>query len=170
MKALLSKLHFRCRKGQTTVEFALAAIILLALLFAIIDLSMMFFVNLTMQHAVREGVRYAITGRSNLGADRRAALIAKIKEQSMGLYDRNLHVPKDPTIKVIPPSSVTFPNYTGGTTQTGDPGQADETIVVSLTYKWSLVTPLMKPFFPGGAYTFTVKATMKNEPFPATGG
>lgn len=169
MKVLLRKIRRSSRKGQSTVEFALAVLLLLFVLFAIIDLAIMFYVNLTMQHAVREGARYAVTGRSDLGLDRRTALIAKIREQSMGLYDRNRHVPKDPSISVIKPSGVTFSNYTG-TPTTGDPGKADETIVVSLTYTWPLVTPFMKPFFRGGEYTFTVKATMKNEPFPASGG
>lgn len=169
MKTLLSRLHGKDQKGQTTVEFALVAILLLGLLFAIIDLATLFYVNLTMQHAVREGVRYAITGRSDLGADRRSALIAKIREQSMGLYDRNRHTPREPSISVIKPSSVTFANYSG-TPTTGDPGQANETIVVGLTYTWPLMTPLMKPFFQGGEYTFTVKTTMKNEPFSSSGG
>ena len=50
------------RKGQTTVEFALTALVLLTFLFAAIDLAIMMYVNLTMQRAVREGARYAITG------------------------------------------------------------------------------------------------------------
>lgn len=168
MKAPISTFHIRNNKGQTIVEFALAAILLLGVLFLILDLAMLFWVNMTMQHAVREGARYAVTGRSDLGADRRSALIAKIRDQSMGLYDRNLNVPKDPTIKVITPSNVGFQNYTGGTTQTGNPGQAGDTIVVSLTYKWKVITPFLKPVFPDGIYTFTVRATMKNEPFPGS--
>lgn len=169
MKTLFTRLDDKNQKGQTTIEFALVAILLLVLLFAIIDLATLFYVNLTMQHAVREGARYAITGRSDLGEDRRSALIAKIREQSMGLYNKNQHSPRDPSISVIRPTGVTFSNYSG-TPTTGDPGKADETIVVSLTYTWPLLTPLMKPFFQGGAYTFTVKSTMKNEPFSPPGG
>ncbi len=168
MKALISKVSGRGNKGQATVEFALAAILFLGFLFIIFDVAMLFYVNLTMQHAVREGTRYAVTGRSDLGSDRRDALIQKIREQSWGLYDRNLHVPKEPTIKVITPGNVTFSNYTGGTTQAGNPGQAGETIVVSLIYSWRVLTPFLRPVFPGGVYTFTVKSTMKNEPFPGT--
>jgi len=154
-------------KGQTTVEFALAALLFFGLLFTVMDLGIMLYVNLTMQHAVREGTRYAITGRHDLdpggGLDRRAALIQKIKDQSMGLYDKNLNPQKDPTIKVID-TSKTFNNYTSGTVQTGNPGKVDETIVVSLNYTWPLITPILKPFFKDGNYTFTARATMKNEP------
>lgn len=152
------------RKGQALVEFALALPILLLFVFGIIDLAWMFYVNLTMQHAVREGTRYAVTGRKDLGRDRREAMIQKIKNESMGLYDKNLHEPKDPRIAVISPDKVTFENYTG-TSTTGDPGARDEVILVSLTYTCPLLTPVLKPLMSGGAYTFTVKSTMRNKPF-----
>jgi Flp pilus assembly protein TadG len=153
------------QKGQTLVEFALVLPLLFLLLFGIVDLGIMFYVNLTMQYAVYQGTRYAVTGQSDLGTDRRSALIAKIKNSSFGLYDKNTHTPKDPEISVITPSKVTFTNYTG-TPTTGNPGKPNDIIIVSLTYTWPLLTPMLKPFFPGGNYTFTVKATMKNETFP----
>jgi len=82
-KRALKKRNKLCNdKGQAIVEFALAALIFFSLLFAIIDLCIMLYVNLTMQHAVREGARYAITGQSNLGTDRRSALIARIRNSS----------------------------------------------------------------------------------------
>jgi Flp pilus assembly protein TadG len=152
-------------KGQTTVEFALVSMLFFCLLLAIIDLGILFYVNLTMQHAVRSGTRYAVTGQSGLGTDRRSALIQAIKNNSVGLYDKNLHVPKDPVISVITPGAISFTNYSG-TPATGDPGKPNDIVVVRLTYTWPLTTPLLKPFFPGGKYTFTVKSTMKNESFP----
>lgn len=155
------------KNGQTTVEFALAALLFFSMLFAIVDFAFLFYVNLTMQHAVREGTRYAVTGQSTLGPDRRSALIQKIKDSSNGLYDKNLHVPKDPEISVITPSKVSFTNYTG-TPTTGDPGKPNDMIIVSLTYTWHLLTPILRPFFPGGNYTFTVKSTMANEGFPTS--
>ena len=154
------------KKGQTLVEFALVVPVLFALLFAIIDLGVMLYVNLTMQYALFQGVRYEITGQSNLGTDRRSALIQMIRNSSNGLYDKNMHVPKDPVIGVVVPSQVTFTNYSG-TPATGDPGKPNDVIVVSLTYTWPLLTPILKPFFPQG-YTFTVKSTMKNESFPTS--
>jgi Flp pilus assembly protein TadG len=150
------------KNGQALVEFALVAPLFFILLFAIVDLGVVFYVNLTMQHAVRQGTRYAVTGRSDLGTDQRSALIQMIKDSSNGLYDKNLHVPKDPVISVIIPGQVTFSNYSG-TPTTGDPGKPGDIIVVSLTYTWPLITPILQPFFPGAEYTFTVKSTMKKE-------
>ena len=151
-------------KGQTLVEFAIVVPIFFLLVFAVVDLGYMFYVNLTMQSAVRQGTRYGVTGQSNLGSDRRSALIQMIKDKSNGLYDKNVHVPKDPGINVIDPSQTTFDNYTG-TPVSENPGQPNQVIIVSLTYTWPLLTPVLKPFFPDGSYTFTVKSTMKNENF-----
>lgn len=154
------------RKGQTLVEFALLIGVAVFLTFAICDLSWMFFVNLTMQHAVREGTRYAITGRTEPGKGRRASLIQRIREQSWGLYDKNHHIPKEPKISVVSPDQVSFSNYTGSPTQdTEEPGGQNQIIVVSLTYTCPLLTPVLKPIISGGAYTFTVKSTMANENF-----
>ncbi|GFO64876.1 pilus assembly protein [Geomonas paludis] len=159
----------RNRKGQALVEFALLLAVVAFLGFAVCDLAWMFFVNLTMQHAVREGTRYAITGQTQPGMGRRESLIERIREQSVGLYDRNLHVPKEPRISVVDPTQVNFANYTGTPTQ-NEPGEKNQIIVVSLTYTCPLLTPVLKPILTGGAYTFTVRSAMANENFPEKGG
>ena len=155
-------------KGQTTVEFGIVAGLLLLVLFAVIDLALLFYVNLTMQYAVSEGARYAVTGNSDLGTDRRSALIEKIRECSHGLYDQNQHDPKDPTISVVDdPVQIAYIGYSSNKVS-GDPGKPGQIFIVSLTYSWRLLTPLIRPFFPNGEYTFTVKSTMRNEQFPTT--
>jgi Flp pilus assembly protein TadG len=152
------------KKGQATVEFAIAALLFLPLLFAIIDLAVMCYVNLTIQRAVREGARYAITGQTGSSGVRRAEMATRIRESSVGLYDRNDFPDKDPTVSVLNPASTQiFSNYTG--TPVTDTGTPNQIIIVSLAYRWPLLTPVLSPFFDGGKYTFTAKATMKNEPW-----
>jgi hypothetical protein len=51
------------QKGQTLVEFALILPILLLVIFVIIESGRIFQAYITVQHAAREGARYAITGR-----------------------------------------------------------------------------------------------------------
>jgi len=153
------------RKGQTTVEFALTALVVFAVLFAIIDFAVMFYVNLTMQHAVREGARYAVTGQGgNNGVQRRKALVEKIQACSNGLYAKNANPQKEPTVSVVTPSrAANFSNYTGS--QVSDTGNPSEIIIVSLAYSWPLLTPIVRPFFADGKYAFVVRATMKHEPW-----
>jgi Flp pilus assembly protein TadG len=156
------------KKGQTTAEFAIVAIVLLGLVFAVIDFGYMLYVNLTMQHAVREGARYAITGRSDLSpAGVRASVVQKIKDSSIGLCGRQA-------------CSITFFRLQSGSpvelpTDPNDSrslvvGGPRELIVIRVAYSWPLLTPIVKPFFPDGKYSFTVGATMKNEPFQVSRG
>ena len=63
---------FRKQSGQggaTLVELALITPVFLMLIIGIIELSMAYFANMTMQHAVREGARYAVTGGKDLDPD-----------------------------------------------------------------------------------------------------
>jgi Flp pilus assembly protein TadG len=144
--------------GVATVEFALAALLFFTVMLAIADIGIMYWVNLTMQHAVREGARYAITGRTDLDPDgennRYRAVIQQIRNNSMGLYDS-----VSPTVNVY---AVTA----GGETDIGESfGGPGDLIVIELDCSWPLITPLIRPFFTDGKYNFIVRATMKNEPF-----
>ncbi|KAE8758673.1 pilus assembly protein [Paraburkholderia madseniana] len=149
----------RSRKGQngsTVVEFAIVAPLLFFVICMIIDLGLMFWVNLTMQYAVHEGARYAVTGQSNLDPNaasqqRYLAVIQDIEDASMGLYTL-----------VNPAISVTVNGVPAayGANMFGGPG---DLIVLQLNCAWPLLTPLIKPFFTGGQYSFTVAATMRNE-------
>ncbi|WP_085811699.1 TadE/TadG family type IV pilus assembly protein [Geoanaerobacter pelophilus] len=146
------------RKGQTTVEFALTAVLLLFLLFVLVDFSVMLYVNLTMQHAVRQATRSAVVRKGE--GDPRGELIREIRDNSNGLYDKNALPEKEPMVTVITPSAADPP----AGAVVADTGEAGELIAVSLKYSWPLLTPLFRSFFSGGAYDFTVRVTMKNEP------
>jgi len=77
----------RYRKGQAAIEAALVIVPLLAMLCAIIDFSMAMFIRNSLVFAVREGVRYAITGQTGAGgASCQDASIKKVvQENAMGL-------------------------------------------------------------------------------------
>ena len=150
------------------VEFALVAPLLFFLIFVIIELGILFWVNLTMQYAVREGARYAITGQSNLdpatvNQQRYLAVIQKIKDSSMGMYTK-----VNPTISV---NGTSMAPAAYGNTMFGAPG---DIVVLKLDCTWPVVTPawrlmaLLNPgaqSSPAGQYAFSVAATMRNEAF-----
>jgi hypothetical protein len=130
-------------QGATVVEFALVVPLLLLLLMAIFEFGVLFWVNMTMQHAVREGARYAITGRTDLDPDsdedgvkvRPEAVLEKIRLSSLGLYD-----------SVVDGYTVTDPDK-NELTGFGGPGQI---VVINLQCSWPLLTPLLRPFFENG--------------------
>lgn len=148
------------QRGSSIIEFALIAPAFLLLLFGAIELGLMFWVNITMQHAVREGARYAITGQSGLDPDtadpeRYRAVVQAIKDNSMGLFDKAGAV-----ISVNNKSYADSAAYSA--TMFGQPG---DILVLQLDCAWPFATPLMRPFFDDGTYHFSVAATMRNEAF-----
>lgn len=146
----------RRQSGTTLVEMAIIAPVFILILVSIIELSMMFFATLTMQYAAREGARYAITGRANEGgtAQRYTTIIAKIRDNSLGMYDR-----------VEPAISVNGTGYTAKTYSNSMFGVAGDMIVLKLDCSWQVTTPLLSSFFTDGVYRFQVATTMRNEFF-----
>ncbi len=144
----------RDEKGSAAVEFALGALVFFTVLFAIIEFGMLFWVNLTMQHAVREGARYAITGDKSKDPtptqvpdgdpvrDRNRAVIQMIKESSMGLYDK--------ACSSNPPDNF---------------GTAGEILVLRLECTWPIMTPFIRNLYEKSEYKFSVSSTMRNEAF-----
>ncbi len=139
----------RQEKGQTTVEFALVVSLLFVLiLMPIVDFAVMFYVNQTIQHAVRDGARYAVAKRSETGLSLRDSMEAKIRQQSMGLFDKNAYVPNTISIYTLPAlSTIQTDTRYSGTTTTGT-GNAQDLIEVEYNYSWPLLTPLKKFFKP----------------------
>lgn len=149
-----------CQSGATVVEMAIIAPVFLLILLALIELSMMFFATLTMQYAVREGARYAVTGQNNLDPNtasqqRYAAIIASIKDNSLGMYD-----------KLSPVISVNGTSYSNSTYSNGMFGAPGAIIVIQLDNDWVVTTPFLSSLFSNGKYHFAVAATMRNEYFP----
>ena len=150
----------RRQSGATIVEMAIVAPVFLLVMLALVELSLMFFTTLTMQYAVREGARYAITGQSNLdpntGSQQRyVAVIESIRDNALGMYD-----------KVSPVISVNGKAYSNSTYTDGMFGDAGSIIVLQLDCDWVVTTPLLSQFFSDGRYRFAVAATMRNEFFP----
>lgn len=148
------------QRGSSAVEMAIVAPMLLLMLIGLIELSLLFFADLSMQYAVREAARYAVTGQVNddpntANQQQYLAVIQKMKDSSMGMYAK-----VNPVIVVNNTSYATSSSYTAA--MFGKPG---DIIVLQVKCSWALATPLLKAFFPGGVYSFTVGATMQNEQY-----
>jgi len=134
--------------GQSIVEFALCALILFMLVFAIIDFSYLFYAKLTLQNAVRQGGRYAITGQAISGKSRYLSILTTVQNFSMGMATS---------------SNTTVCGQILGCQCGGGPG---ETVTVNVTYPYKFITPFIARVFTNGTYTVTVSSSFKNEQFP----
>ncbi len=86
---VLTKLDRRPRKsrserGSELVEFALVLLPLFALVFLSFDTAWVIFIRAALQEAVREGVRFGITGQSMSGACLDASIQQVVKTYSFG--------------------------------------------------------------------------------------
>ena len=149
----------RRQSGATLVEMAIIAPVFLLVLVSLIELSMMFFATLTMQYAVREGARFAITGQSTTDGyaasqQRFETVVAKMRDNSLGMYQKlNAQISVNGT-------GYQVKNYSNAMF-----GGAGTLNVIKVDCEWVVSTPLLSQFFTNGKYSFAVAATMRNEAF-----
>ena len=75
------------RRGSVLVEGPLALLPLMAILFAVVDLSVALFVKNMAQFAVCQGARYAITSQTKAGMGQDASIKAVVKGYTLGFLD-----------------------------------------------------------------------------------
>lgn len=147
------------QRGNTVVEFALVAVIFFTLVTTVMEFGYMFWTNLTMQHAVREGARYAIVGQAIPNQTRYYSVLQRMRNTSVGQWDR-----VNPQVRVHVVDSDGNYQQLGGQSF-GGPGQI---VVISLDCTHQVIMPFIRPLFTAGEYRFTVRATMRNEMFTPT--
>jgi Flp pilus assembly protein TadG len=78
------------RRGQAAVEVGFTVVLLFGLIFLVIDLAMLLFVQSTLTQAVREGVRVGVTGRPYAGNTYvNDAIRRMVQDQALGFLNGN---------------------------------------------------------------------------------
>lgn len=149
----------RKQSGTTMVEYAIIAPLLLLLVFATFDLSLLLWARMTLQYAVREGARYAVVDQENIGASPPCGdVIRVIQENSMGLTGM-LHPAYELRINDQAPAKV---NATGSSCPAAMFGNRGDLVELRLYANWPLLTPYL-PELARTGFRFSVSATMRNE-------
>lgn len=138
-------------RGQSLVEMAFSLPILLLLVLAVFEFGNLYRTRLTVRHAVAEAARYAVTG-NQLADPVTGQPIGRPESIQKIIQQRAMGLPVQPAQVTLTPA---------------DGGGPSDVVRVSVDYRYDIVTPAMKAFFPQGHVAFTVAAAMKNEPtFP----
>lgn len=128
----------RRRRGNAFVEAGLIMLPFMALVLGITEYSLALFVRTTMQHAVREGVRYAVTFQTLPTMCQDASIKEIVRRNAMGFLK-----PADVTSKV-------FVRYyrpdTLAATTANQPGNLVEISVEN--YQWRWIAPLWRSATP----------------------
>lgn len=165
--------------GATAIEFALLAIPFFMLLFAILELAIIFFISSTLSHAVSESGRQIRTGNfQNCG---KAAFKAAVCDKMAGLGSCTKRLRIDVvsassfsviTLPDIPTPPVPAPGDPDPVIPNGDYNESasGEPVIVRATYYHSLMLPpelTRLENSPGtGNHVITVSTAFRNEPFP----
>ena len=132
----------RVQRGNQLVEVALIFLPLCALLFGLFDFSVAIFMRATMQTAVREGVRYAVTYATLPSMCQDASIKQIVKNSASGFLSDPVH---DSKIKVryYDATNLTV-EVTGALSNS--PGNVVEIGVEA--YSWSWIAPLWRSASP----------------------
>ena len=150
-----STLKFDPRRGSQLVEAGLVLLPLFALLFIAMDAAWAAFVKATLEHAVREGVRYAVTGQTSGQSGQVASIEAFVKDRALGLLDGD----QAGTLSVEFLDPVTLTQAT-----IAPVNQGGNLVTVSVTnYSVTPLAPLLRSNDP---LSITVNAADKIEPSP----
>ena len=149
--------RLRDTRGGSLVEAALITPLLLMLTFGIVDFAAMFYVYLALENGVSQATRFGVTG--NVKDDPMNPGTPLNRTDSIRLAMRQA----TPTL-TIPDSYFTFSHLpVGGGAWVGGVGGPGEIDKVTVNYTWTFLTPLIRPFFPGGQLAIQVDSSMKNE-------
>jgi hypothetical protein len=84
MRIQPSETRKRHQRGAEIVEFGLTVVPLFGFIFLILDVSWMIFAQVTLQSAVRQGVRYAVTGQTITGMGQDASIKTVVQNAAVG--------------------------------------------------------------------------------------
>jgi hypothetical protein len=138
----------RSSDGQGLVEFALAIPLVLFLFFGILEFGRFYYARLTMQHAVSEAARFAITG--NVLPDTLGNPMSRAQSIIFVIQGKAQTLDVDVDRVSINPS---------------DGGGPGDVVQINAGFTFHFLVPGYAVFFPDGELDFQVSTAMKNEPF-----
>lgn len=140
------------------VEAAIITPLLLVVTFAIVDFASMFYVYLALENGVSQATRYAVTGQQMDDPGNPGSKLSRVDSIKATMRSAT------PTL-TIADGAFSFSHLAvGGSSWIAGTGGPNEIEKVTINYEWSVLTPVLMPFFPGGKVQLTVDSSMKNEP------
>jgi hypothetical protein len=151
------------RRGSVLMEGPLALLPLLAILFAVLDLSIALFVKNMAQFAVCQGVRYAITSQTRAGMGQDASIKAVVQAYTLGFLDylsADRHGSNHIAITYYDPVSLAV------VTGTGSNAGGNIVVVSASGLSWAWMVPILNGRAPLG---FSVSSAAIMEATPIAG-
>jgi len=163
----------RAKKGATAVEFALIATPFFFLLFAIVEITMVFFTSTALDQASMEVARKVRTGEFQTAGASTSDFVDQVCAKMNSLIACNGNVSVDiRTFEDFGDVVVDDPIDPNGNLDKDafefDPGDAGDIVLVRVFYSWKLSTPLIGNVFSnlsGNRRLIVSSLAFRNEPF-----
>jgi len=162
----------RAEKGATAVEFALIAAPFFFLLFAMLEITLVFFVSITVEHATMEAARNIRTGEAQTAGLSSGDFLAEVCSEMNALIPCAGNVYIDVrTFEDFDAVDMTSPidnEELNNGSFSYNAGEAGDIVVVQVFYVWQLNTPMISTVFAnlsGNRRLLTATAAFRNEPF-----
>jgi Flp pilus assembly protein TadG len=133
------------RSGYAFIEAVFTLLPTFALIFAFIDFGLLLFRWCTLQNAVREGCRYAITFQTQSGLGQDASIENVVQTYSLGMVTPS-DSPQHIFVQYYTPTNLTTPVASGGNV----PGNIVMVSVQNISWAW--LAPLSGSFGDGIPY------------------
>ena len=186
----LFKRFTRSTRGATALEFAFGAPIAIFSVIALIEMSMIIFVNTLVEGGLREASRFGITGSVPAGKTREEAIKEVLEQNTIGLIDLNAATitqktyssfaevgqPEpfgDTNANEVCDNSETYTDVNGndkwdddmGAEGAGGPG---DVVLYTISFEWNLITPMVDHIFGAdGKVPMSASVAVRNEPWAA---
>jgi len=163
------------RKASAAVEFAMVAPLFFGLLFAIIDVALIFFAGQTLETATQTASRLILTGQAQNGSYTAAQFKTDFCNQIWVLLSCQTGVYLDvESYSSFSSVNITSPIVGGTFSSSGfgyNPGTSGSIVVVRAFYQWPIFVPTLG-FNPsnlnGNKYLLSSTAAFRNEPYAST--
>jgi Flp pilus assembly protein TadG len=131
----VSRIRRRKSGGNAVIETVFTMMPMLALVLGITDIGLMIFRWTTVQNAVREGCRYAVTFQTNAGGHQDASIEATVQSFAMG-FVKTTDNPQTIFVNYYSPTNLNTPIGSGGNV----PGNIVQVSVQNVGFSW--IAPL----------------------------
>jgi Flp pilus assembly protein TadG len=143
--------------GQTLVETAISLSIFFLLVLGTMDFGYLFSTKLTLQNAVRQAGRYAITGQCITGMDGTC---------SLSRYNSIIQTVETFSLGMVTAGEISMQCTDNGGGCPNNAGGPRDIVTITVTHPYTFMTGPIGVFFPGKSYTLNVSAAFTNEMFP----
>jgi hypothetical protein len=153
-KAQISETRKRRQRGSEILEFGLTCLPLFGFIFLTLDVSWMIFAQVTLQSAVRDGVRYAVTGQTMAGLGQDDSIKTVVQKSAVGFLSGTAGT-----------SQIAINYYLPNTLAATNSNAGGNIVEVSIT--GFALSPLGPILHSGSAVAITARASDIVEPSPA---